>query len=175
MARGSATGRTSAGEGGSTASLGGLVAVAESKRLDEMDDLRDMGRFPLPVYAGATGNVLATVALTFLVQGRYPRAGALPVWVALVLGLNLSPVFVLRRGMDPGQTRSIIEEMDFFDDQHKFTPWVYAVASANMGFWISLSWLSFSRRRSKKTLLAMLLLALFCTSFPAWVRPFKNP
>lgn len=163
------------GEDDSVAFLGGLVAVAGSKRLDQMNDLRDMGRFPLLVYAGATGNVLATIALTFLVQGRYPRMGALPKWLALVLGLNLLPVFVLRRGMDAGETRSIIEEMDFFDDQHKFAPWVYAVASANMGFWVSLSWLAFSLRRSKKTLLAMLLLALLCTSFPAWIRLFKKP
>ncbi len=35
-----------------------------AKRLDEMDELRDMGRFPLPIYVGATGNVLVTILLT---------------------------------------------------------------------------------------------------------------
>ncbi len=50
----------------------------EPKRLDQMDNLRDMGRFPLPIYAGATGNVLATIALTFLVHGRHPRPERCP-------------------------------------------------------------------------------------------------
>lgn len=146
-----------------------------AKRLDQMDELRDMGRFPLPVYAGATGNILATIALTFLVHGRYPRPGALPAWVGLVLTLNLSPVVLLRLLMDDDEPTPIIEEMDFFGDQHKFARWVYLAASANMGFWISLSWLAFSLHRSRKVLLGTLLLALVCTSFPAWKRIFERP
>ncbi|MGB3681747.1 MAG: hypothetical protein WA990_04610 [Rubrobacteraceae bacterium] len=138
--------------------------------MDQMDDLRDMGRFPLPVYAGATGNVLLTIALTFFVHGRYPRPGALPAWVGLVLSLNLLPVVLLRLGLDDDAPRPVIEEMGFFEDQHKFARWVYLAASANMGFWISLSWLAFSLHRSRKVLLAMLVLALVCTSFPAWKR-----
>ena len=152
-----------------------MAASDKPKRLNEMDDLRDMGRFPLPVYAGATGNVLVTIALTFLVHGRYGQPGALLKWVALILSLNLSPVVLLRLGMDNDEPRSIIEDMDFFEDQHKFARWVYAVASANMGFWISLSWLAFSLNRSRKVLLGMLLLALVCTSFPAWKRLFDRP
>ena len=145
------------------------------KRLDEMDSLRDMGRFPLPIYAGATGNVLATIALTFLVHDRDPRPRTLPKWLGLVLSLNLLPVFVLRARMDEGARRPVIEEMDFFTDQHKFARWVYVVASANMGFWVSLSWLAFSLRRDRRILAAMLLLALVCTSFPAWIRLFRRP
>lgn len=152
-----------------------MASSDDSKRLNEMNDLRDMGRFPLPIYAGATGNVLATIALTFLVHRRYPRPGALPAWVGLVLALNLSPVVLLRLGMDEDTPFPVIEEMDFFDDQHKFSNWVYLAASANMGFWISLSWISFSLRRSRKTLLATLLLALVCTAFPAWKRLFDRP
>ena len=145
-----------------------------SKRLDQMDDLRDMGRFPLPIYAGATGNVLATIALTFLVHGRDPRPRTLPGWLGLVLSLNLLPVFALRARMDEGTHRPIIEEMDFFTDQHKFARWVYVAASANMGFWVSLSWLAFSLRRDRRTLAAILLLALVCTGFPAWIRLFQK-
>jgi len=151
-----------------------VASSNDSKYLNEMDDLRDMGRFPLPIYAGATGNVLATIALTFLVHRRYPQPGALPAWVGLVLALNLSPVVLLRLGMDKDTSFPVIEEMDFFDDQHKFSNWVYLAASANMGFWISLSWIFFSLRRSRKTLLAMLLLALVCTAFPAWKRLFDR-
>ena len=145
-----------------------------TKRLDEMNDLRDMGRFPLPVYAGATGNILFTILLTYLVQRRYPNPGALPAWVGLMLTLNLSPVVLLRLGMDENEPRSVIDEMDFFDDQHKFANWVYLAASANMGFWISLSWIAFSIHRSRQVLLATLFLALICTSFPAWKRLFDG-
>ena len=145
-----------------------------AKRLDQMDGLRDMGRFPLPVYAGATGNVLLTIVLTFLVHGRYPKPGALPPWVGLILTLNLSPVILLRLFMDKNEPRPVIEEMGFFGDQHKFARWVYLAASANMGFWISLSWLAFSLHRSRKVLLGTLLLALVCTSFPAWKRVFDR-
>jgi hypothetical protein len=46
-----------------------------AKRLDEIDDLRDLGCFPLPIYVGATGNVLMTILLTYLLRGR--RGGPL--------------------------------------------------------------------------------------------------
>ena len=65
--------------------------------------------------------------------------------------------------------------MDFYEDQHKFARWVYAVASANMLFWVSLSWTVFSRRRDATTLTGMLLLAFVCTFYPAWIRLFKTP
>ena len=137
------------------------------KRLDQMDELWDMGRFPLPIYAGATGNILATIALTFFVHGRYPRSSALPAWVGLMLTLNLSPVVLLRLMMNDDEPTPIIEEMGFLGDQHKFARWVYLVASANMGFWISLSWLAFSLHRSRKVLLGTLLLAPRLHLFPS--------
>ena len=145
-----------------------------SKRLDEMDDLRDMGRFPVPIYIGATGNVLMTIVLTYLVRGRYPGSRTLPRWGGGVILANLLPVFLLRSRMDEGTHSPEIEQMDFFTDQHKFAPWVYAVASANMLFWILLSWTVFSRRRDGKALAGMLLLAFVCTFYPAWIRLFKS-
>ena len=145
-----------------------------SKRLNEMDDLRDMGRFPVPIYVGATGNVLMTIVLTYLVRGRYGGSRTLSRWGAGVILANLLPVILLRSGMDEGTSYPEIEEMDFFADQHKFSRWVYGVASANMLFWISLSWFVFSRRRDGRTLAGMLLLAFVCTFFPAWVRLFKG-
>ncbi len=63
--------------------------------------------------------------------------------------------------------------MGFFGDQHKFSNWVYVVASGNMLFWIVLSWSLFSRRRDRKALAGVLVLALVCTFFPAWVRLFR--
>ncbi len=145
-----------------------------SKRLNEMDDLRDMGRFPLPVYAGATGNVLLTILLTYLLRGRREGPLALPLWAGGVISANLLPVILLRFRMEENTHYPEIEEMGFFGDQHKFANWVYAVASANMLVWIVLSWSLFSYIRSRKSLGGMLILALVCTSFPAWVRLLRR-
>ena len=40
------------------------MAHQRRKRLDQMDDLRDMGRFPVPIYVGATANILQTIVWT---------------------------------------------------------------------------------------------------------------
>jgi len=148
--------------------------VRLNKRLNEMDDLRDMGRFPLPIYLGATSNILLTIILTYLVSGRYPQPFALPFWAGSIISLNVLPVFLLRSRMDESTHYSLIEEVDFFTDQHKFSNWVYAVASANMMCWIVLAWSLFSLRRNGRTLAGILLLAFACTFFPAWVRLFQR-
>lgn len=144
------------------------------KRLNEMDDLRDMGRFPLPVYAGATGNILLTIVLTYLLRGRSEGPLALPAWAGGIISMNVLPVILLRSGMDENTRYPEIPEMGFFGDQHKFSNWVYAVASANMLVWILLSWSLFSRKRNRKMLAGMLALALVFTSFPAWIRLFRR-
>ena len=146
----------------------------EPKRLNEMDDLRDMGRFPVPVYAGATANILLTICLTYLLRGRFNGPLALPAWFMGIISANVLPVIVLRSRMDEGTPFPPIEEMGFFGDQHKFSTWVYAVASGNMLFWIVLSWSLFSRRRDRTTLAGALVLAFVCTFFPAWVRLFRR-
>ena len=151
------------------------MSDTKAKRLNEMDDLRDMGRFPVPIYVGATGYVLATILLTYLVQARRPGPVALLAWSGGVLCANLLPVVLLRSGMDEDTVYPEIEEMGFLGDQHKFSNWVYAVASANMLVWILLSWTLFSYRRNRKALAGMLLLAFVCTFFPAWVRLFRRP
>lgn len=146
-----------------------------SKRLNEMDDLRDMGRFPVPIYVGATSNILLTICLTYLLKGRSEGPLTLPAWAVGIISANVAPVVALRSGMDEETSFPPIEEMGFFGDQHKFSTWVYAVASANMLVWVVLSWSVFSRRRDGKTLAGMLLLAFVCTFFPAWVRLFRRP
>ncbi len=145
-----------------------------SKRLNEMNDLRDMGRFPLPVYAGATGNILLTIVLTYLLRGRHEGPLALPAWAGGIISANVLPVILLRSGMDESTHYPKIEEMGFFGDQHKFSNWVYVVASGNMLVWIVLSWNLFSWRRDRKALVGMLTLAFVCTFFPAWVRLFRR-
>jgi hypothetical protein len=143
------------------------------KRLDEMDDLRDMGRFPVPIYVGATSNILLTICLTYLLRDRFGGPLALPAWAVGIISANLLPVVALRSRMDEETDFPPIEETDFVGDQHKFSSWVYAVASGNMLFWILLSWSIFSRRRDRTSLAGMLVLAFVCTFFPAWGRLFR--
>lgn len=151
------------------------MSYVRSKRLNEMDDLKDMGRFPLPIYFGATGNVLMTIFFTYLLRRRHESPLALPAWAGGVLSANVLPVVLLRSRMDESTRCPEIAEMSFFGDQHKFSNWVYAVASANMLVWILLSWSLFSYRRDRRTLAAVLVLAFVCTFFPAWIRLFRSP
>lgn len=145
------------------------------KRLNEMDDLRDMGRFPVPIYVGATSNILLTICLTYLIRGRSEKPLALPAWAVGIVSANVLPVIVLRSGMNEETSFPPIEEMGFFGDQHKFSSWVYAVASGNMLFWVMLSWSLFSHRHNRTTLTGTLVLAFVCTFFPAWIRLFRQP
>ena len=138
-----------------------------AKRLNKMDDLFDMGRFPVPIYMGATANILQTIVVTYLIHGRYKTTPAMLAWILTIVPLNVLPVIALRQGLDANSEYPIIEEMDFFNDQHKFATWVYAIASANMMFWIVLAWAAFSFKRGRGTLLAVLAIAFVCTFFPA--------
>ncbi|MBA2712172.1 MAG: hypothetical protein H0U55_01265 [Rubrobacteraceae bacterium] len=150
------------------------MGESAAKRLNEMDDLRDMGHFPPPVHAGATANILLTIVLTYLVRSRHDGPLVLPLWAGGVISANVLPVVVLRSRTDETTHYPRIREMGFFGDQHKFSSWVYAVASANMLVWIVLSWSLFSRRRDGGTLAGMLALAFVCTFFPVWIRPFRG-
>jgi hypothetical protein len=61
--------------------------------------------------------------------------------------------------------------MNFAGDQHRFADWVYLAASANMAFWIALSWCAFTLVPAAPWMLpAMLALALVCTLAPVWLR-----
>lgn len=150
------------------------MTAPRPKRLNEMDDLRDMGRFPVPVYVGATSNVLLTICLTYLLKGRHESPPALPAWAVGIISTNLLPVVALRSRMDEHTSFPEIEKMGLFGDQHKFSSWVYAVASGNMLFWVMLAWSVFSHRHDRKTLAGVLVLAFVCTFFPAWVRLFRR-
>ncbi len=148
-----------------------------AKALDQMNTLRDMGNFPVLVHAGATLNVLLTVAVTWLVCARFERALlALPFWIAIVLTLNLMPVAALRAvRWRYGAPMPLVTTMNFFGDQHRFADWVYVAASANMAFWITLSWCAFVLRPAAATLAGMLILALVSTFAPVWLRLFRQP
>jgi hypothetical protein len=149
-----------------------MMITSADKRLNEMDDLRDMGRFPTPIYVGATGNILQTILLTYLLHGRTQSRTALPLWAGAIIAANVGPVIALRQPLDEHSSYPPIGETDFFADQHKFASWVYAVASANMLIWITFAWIIFDLRRSPQTLCGVLTVALLATFLPAWIRPF---
>lgn len=108
------------------------------KSVNEMNRLTDMLHFPAIVNAGATVNVLVTVALTWFVEPRYPAlAGP---WIAAVLVLNLRPVALLHLSLGPTTNYPALREMNFFSDRHRFSDRGYLAASANMSFWILLTW-----------------------------------
>jgi len=145
------------------------------KRLHEMNDLRDIGRFPLVVYAGATGNVLATITATWFLNGWSNELWLLLPWAVGLVGLNLVPVIVLRCFDRHLVDTPPIGQMSFFRDQHRFATWVYAAASGNLFFWIVTAWVVFSISRDFHALGLLLGAALVITAFPAWIRLLRKP
>ncbi len=141
---------------------------ATQKRLNEMNRLEDMLHFPALVNAGATVNVLGTVLATWWVSARWPMmAGA---WVALVLAANLLPVALLRMTMNEATEYPRLGEMNFFRDQHKFSDWVYVAASADMAFWVLLTWTVGALYRTNGALAAVEVTAALVTFSPVLLR-----
>ena len=143
---------------------------SSAKKLNEMNRLADMGHFPAVVNAGATANVLLTITVTWFVAPRFPQAFAPVIWVALVLALNLLPVLLLRLTITPQTAYPTLAEMDFVRDQHKFSDWVYVAASANMAFWVLISWAVFSVAHTPGTLVVVLVVAFIATFSPVLLR-----
>jgi len=147
---------------------------SSAKKLNEMNRLADMGHFPVLVNAGATVNVLLTISVTYLIEphffGRAAMGHAPVAWVALVLLLNLLPVILLRLTITPQTEYPTLAEMDFVRDQHKFADWVYVAASANMAFWVLMSWAVFSVVHTPLALGAALLVAFLATFSPVLLR-----
>jgi hypothetical protein len=143
---------------------------SSEKKLNEMNRLADMGHFPVVVNAGATLNVLMTITVTWFVQPRFVQGWAPVAWVALVLALNLLPVILLRLTINPQTEYPTLAEMDFVRDQHKFSDWVYVAASANMAFWVLMSWAVFSVVHTPVVLGVDLLVAAVATFSPVLLR-----
>ena len=140
------------------------------KRLNKMDRLGDMGHFPVAVNAGATANVLLTLAITWWMALRFPQPWAPVLWVAAVLTVNLLPVVILRLSLGPDTPYPKLGEMNFVHDQHKFSDWVYVAASANMAFWVLTGWAVFSWYPARRALAGMLMLAFLLTFSPVLLR-----
>ena len=140
------------------------------KRLNEMNRLEDMLHFPALVNAGATINILVTIAMTWWVA---PRDPAWPfAWVLLVLVLNLLPVVAMRVARVHDGPYPTLAGMDFFRDQHRFSNWVYLAASANMTFWILAAWTLALVAHSVPAFLGLEVVAALLTFLPVLVRRF---
>jgi len=140
------------------------------KYLDRMDRLADLAHFPAIVNAGATANILLTVSVTFWLVPHFPQVYAPMLWTALVICLNLSPVVLLRAIGFHNAPIPTLSRMDFFRDQHRFSDWVYLAASANMAFWILVSWAIFALSHTYQTLTALLVVAFLFTFSPVLLR-----
>lgn len=133
-----------------------------------------MGHFPALVNTGATANILLTIAVTWWLVPKFPQVYAPSLWIALVLCINLLPVAFLRLTLKPGEPYRTLGHMDFIKDQHRFSDWVYLAASANMAFWILVSWSVFSYRYRTTSLTIMLSIAFLVTFSPVLLRTIRN-
>jgi hypothetical protein len=140
------------------------------KRIDRMDRLADMAYFPALVNAGATANILVTLMLTWWLVPRYAQLYAPIAWTAIVLFCNLLPVLILRAIAWNKSPVPSLRQMTFLHDQHRFSDWVYVAASANMAFWILLSWPLFTAYHTLAMLAAVLALAFVVTFSPVLFR-----
>ena len=144
-------------------------AVDVPKPIDQMNALGDMARLPWIVHLGASLNVVFSIWLTDQVfrfaQGNF--AYFLPFAITLIF-LNLLPVILLRRyDRKPTNLRNL-SEMSFFKDQHRFSTWVYAIASGNMLFWVVFAWWVFTIHQSSSSLLVAQGLSFVVTYVPLW-------
>jgi len=151
-----------------------LLMKTPDKPIDRMDRLADLTHFPAIVNAGATANILITVCVTFWLVPRFPQIYAPVIWTALVLCLNLAPVALLRAIGFHDAPIPTLSRMDFFRDQHRFSDWVYLAASANMAFWILVSWSVFSLSHTPATLAVMLASAFAITFSPVLLRSIRR-
>lgn len=90
------------------------------------------GSFPLPIYAGATASVLMTILMTYVMRGGSRGTLLLPVRAGGIIFANVAPVIALRSRVDESTSYPDIQGIGCFAEQHTFSRWVYAVASANM-------------------------------------------
>ena len=147
---------------------------AEDKKLNHMNRLGDMAHFPVLVNAGASANVLLTVAVTWWLEPRLTEPWAPVAWVALVLCINLLPVALLRLSLNERTAYPTLRDMNFWRDQHKFSDWVYVAASANMAFWVLVSWAIFSIGHTAGALGLMLGTAFLVTFSPVILRSWRT-
>lgn len=139
------------------------------RKINEMSEIWDMGKFPFVIYCGATANILATIWVTSYVY--WAVAGdvrwLLP-WAVILPLVNIFFVVALRFGMPEPLEYPLISQTNFWSDQHRFSTWVYVVAGFNMFFWISFGWWSQSMFPESTSLNISLAVAFVVTFVPLW-------
>lgn len=144
------------------------------KPINQMNTLSDMTRFPWTVHLGASLNIVFSVWLTHEVfefsNGNF--VAFLPFVVTLVT-LNLLPVVLRRRSEGKLERYSNLSEMNFFHDQHRFSSWVYAIASGNMLFWTVFAWWVYTMHHSQGSLYVTSFAAFLVTYVPLWRRAVR--
>lgn len=144
------------------------------KPVHRLNHVADMLHFPVAVNAGATANVLLMLLAVWFLQPHLPQRSSALYFLGMVLCFNLLPVVLLRRTIRRTTPFPPLASMNFFRDQHKFPPWVYVAASADMAFWILLGWFAFTLRHSASMLAGVLALAFLCTFSPVLWRLIRS-
>jgi hypothetical protein len=139
--------------------------------INSMTALRHLGELPAFVHLGASLNIVVTIFLTWYVFQLFGGGvvGLIPWAVAMPL-INIIPVVILRRVDRSDRPFPETSQMNFLRDQHRFSSWVYAVAAANMFFWIVFSWWCFSIYPFSITLNLVQVSAFAITYVPLWRR-----
>lgn len=97
-----------------------------------MDDLREMGLFPTAHLRGRHRQRADDDLDDVRDPGRLPEHSLLPVRAGGIIFANVAPVIALRSRVDESTSYPDIQGIGCFAEQHTFSSWVYAAASANM-------------------------------------------
>jgi hypothetical protein len=146
----------------------------ESKNLvfiNKMNSLADLFCLPISVHLGATTNIVFTIlASNYYFKNYSNNHFALLEVSSFFIASNILPVIFLRL-LDKKLDLDIptLNDMSFFRDQHRFSSWVYFVASGNMVFWILQSWF-ISFFSNENFLIYLVATAVLITFTPLWRR-----
>jgi hypothetical protein len=73
-----------------------------------------------------------TILMTYVMRGGSRGTLLLPVRAGGIIFANVAPVIALRSRVDESTSHPDIQGIAFFAEQHKFSSWISAVASANI-------------------------------------------
>ena len=73
-----------------------------------------------------------TILMTYVMRGGSRGTLLLPVRAGGIIFANVAPVIALRSRVDESTSHPDIQGTAFFAEQHKFSSWISAVASANI-------------------------------------------
>jgi hypothetical protein len=110
--------------------------------INEMHSLVNLFWLTSSVHLGATINIVFSILISNHYFRNYSNSHFALLGVSnFFIAVNILPVVILRI-LDEKMKENVppVNSMPFFRDQHRFSSWFYFVASANLQFWIFLSW-----------------------------------